>query len=411
MPDGLEIFIDGLSYGGEGVGRLPDGKAVFVPFTIPGELVRIRIVEDKKKYARAELLEVLKASPNRIVPRCKHFGDCGGCQLQHMTYACQLEQKREMVLDQLRHSGLAGRVEVAPVIASPMEWNYRNTVQFHQTMDGRLGYQRARSHDVIPIEECFLPLPSVEQAWKDLALDPTCLMERVSIRSGEDEDVLVSLETGSLDVPELELDLPYSVVHLGPAGSLVLAGNPFIPIQVSDQLFQVSAGAFFQVNTPVAGKMVQHVLDLLPPGKLGTLVDLYCGVGLFSRFLATRVDNLIGIELSESACEDFTVNLADFNDVALYQGSAEQVFPYLEMQPRVVIVDPPRAGLGNAVTEALVKLSPEYIVYVSCDPSTFARDVARLAAGGYTPGRVQPFDLFPQTYHVECVTMMTKGVL
>ncbi len=264
MNPALEITIHGLTFGGEGVGRLADGKAVFVPFTIPGEKVSINITEDKKKYARAELVEVLEPSASRIVPRCKHFGQCGGCQLQHMDYPTQLEQKRLIVMDQFRRAGLADQISVLPVMASPSEWNYRNTIQFHRTLDGRLGYQRSRSHEVIPIEECHLPLEAIDQAWKSLTLDPQLPLERVSIRAGADDDILMTLETGPESLPIVELDLPYSILHHSQAGNLVLAGSPFTQMVVDGQSFQVSANSFFQVNADVAAKMVEYVLEVAP---------------------------------------------------------------------------------------------------------------------------------------------------
>lgn len=405
--ENVAIKIHGLTFGGEGVGRLPDGKAVFVPFTIPGETVEIEIAEDKKKFARANLISVIEPSPNRRPARCKHFGICGGCQLQHMSYEMQLEQKLGIVFDQFRRVGMIDTGLVHPVIASPREWNYRNSIQFHQTVNGRLGFQKSRSHEVIPIEECFLPIEPVDLAWKNLSLDPTILMDRVSIRSGEDEDVVIMLDSEMESLPEVELDLPYSILHHSTTGNLILAGSPITQIAVSGQLFQVSANSFFQVNTTGASLMVEYVLGLLPSGNIGTLIDVYCGVGLFSKFVAHRVSSLIGIEQSESACEDYAANLADFSHISLYQGAAEEVLPYLDIQPDVVIVDPPRAGLADAALTALLKMRPEKVIYVSCDPSTLAHDLALFVDSGYKVMTVQPFDLFPQTYHVETVVLLS----
>ncbi len=407
MNSAQEITIHGLTYGGEGVGRLADGKAVFVPFTVPGEKVSINITEDKKKYARAELVEVLESSTRRVAPRCKHFGQCGGCQLQHMTYPYQLEQKQLIVMDQFRRVGVVDGLVINPIIGSPAEWNYRNTVQFHQTSEGRLGYQKARSHEVIAIEECFLPLEPIDEAWKNLSLDPTILMNSVSIRCGDEDDIVITLDSEMDSMPEVELDLPYSILHHSAAGSLVLAGSPNTQIVVAGQPFQVSENSFFQVNSAVATLMVEYVLGLLPVEEIDTLIDLYCGVGLFSKFVASRVKNLIGIEQSESACEDFAANLVEYSHVSVYQGAAEEVLPFLDVHPQIVIADPPRAGLADIVLNSLVNMKPEKLIYVSCDPTTLARDVARLVANGYALDLVQPFDLFPQTYHVENIALLS----
>jgi 23S rRNA (uracil1939-C5)-methyltransferase len=162
------------------------------------------------------------------------------------------------------------------------------------------------------------------------------------------------------------------------------------------------------VNTAVAARMVEYVLGLLPDSEIDTLIDLYCGVGLFSKFMAPKVNELIGIELSESACEDYAANLVDFNHVSLYQGAAEEVLPYLDVHPQVVLADPPRAGLADAVLSALLKMRPEKLIYISCDPSTLAQDLARLVDNGYSLNMVQPFDLFPQTFHVECIVLLSN---
>jgi 23S rRNA (uracil1939-C5)-methyltransferase len=170
--------------------------------------------------------------------------------------------------------------------------------------------------------------------------------------------------------------------------------------------FRVSAGSFFQVNTVMADKMVQHLLDKLPlPAR--TVLDVYCGAGLFSAFLAPRCERLIGIESSPSACEDFAANLDEFDHVELYEGMAEDVIPLLEMEQPIVLVDPPRAGVEVRALDGIQQLAPQTIAYVSCDPSTLARDTARLIAGGYRLVEVTPFDLFPQTYHIESISIFT----
>jgi 23S rRNA (uracil1939-C5)-methyltransferase len=190
--------------------------------------------------------------------------------------------------------------------------------------------------------------------------------------------------------------------------TVVMAGNDHIIIRVLDRDFKVSAPSFFQVNTKMAEKMMEHLLSALPVTREDTLLDLYCGVGLFSAFFASRAGRVIGIESSPSACEDFVVNLDEFENVDLYEGDAEEILPGLVRQIGnlpYTIVDPPRAGLDRHVTDALIQLGPRVIAYVSCDPSTLARDAKRLIEGGYTLKQVTPFDLFPQTYHIESISI------
>jgi 23S rRNA (uracil1939-C5)-methyltransferase len=177
---------------------------------------------------------------------------------------------------------------------------------------------------------------------------------------------------------------------------------------VKDRIFRVSAASFFQVNTAMAGKMVQHLLDHLSVSPQTTLLDVYCGVGLFSAFFAGRVGRLIGVEVSPSGCQDFAANLDEFDNVELYEAPAESVLPGLDVNPEVVIVDPPRAGLDKHVLETLLARHPASIAYVSCDPSTLGRDAARLISGGYRLAQVTPFDLFPQTYSIESISFFEK---
>jgi len=220
-----------------------------------------------------------------------------------------------------------------------------------------------------------------------------------------DDDLMLVLESGTPETPELELEAGISVTHVYEENTIVLAGSDHVIMRVLDRDFKVSAASFFQVNIVMAEKMVEYLLGNLPINQSTTLLDVYCGVGLFTAFLASKCGRVIGIESSESSCEDFTVNLDEFDNVELYEGEAEDVIPYLEATPDIVVVDPPRAGLDKVVVDGILKLHPSLIVYVSCDPSTLARDAARLINGGYTLKEVTPFDLFPQTYHIESISI------
>jgi 23S rRNA (uracil1939-C5)-methyltransferase len=405
----IPVTLDKYSYGGETFGRLDDKRAVFVPFTLPGERVVIRLVEEKKGYARGELLEVLEPSPFRIEPRCPHFTHCGGCHYQHIPYEHQVGAKDEIVRDQLLRIGKLDQPPLQPVVPSSRPWNYRNHVQFHLTPEGGLGFQGPRSHKIIPIQECHLPEISICETWPRLDIESIPGLDRVGLRVGVGGDIQVNLESSDPEPVELSVDLPISVVHTGPGGSLVLAGDDTIAMEVADRVFQTSAGSFFQVNSQGAEAMVRHILDYLtiPPGA--TLVDAYCGVGLFSAFLAPRVEKLIGIETSPSACEDFVVNLDEFNNVELYEAPVGGVLSALETPVDILIVDPPRAGLDRTTMDAALSLGPETLVYVSCDPATLSRDARRLAGGGYTLAQITPFDLFPQTYHIESISFFHKA--
>jgi 23S rRNA (uracil1939-C5)-methyltransferase len=411
QPPTFELQLEKTTYGGDAMGRLEDGRAVFVPFGLPGERVRIRLTEEKRGFARGELVEVLEPSPLRIVPRCVHFGVCGGCHYQNLPYEEQLKVKTGILRDQLTRIGRIENPPVQEMVASPSPWNYRNHVQFHLTNEGGLGYMTAGVPGVFSITECHLPEGSINSLWPQLQFEPGMDLERVSIRSGADDDLMLVLESDSPEPPGLEIEAGISVAHLFEENTVVMAGNDHVTIRVLDRDFKVSAASFFQVNTAMAGRMVEHLINNLPVTPSDTLVDVYCGVGLFSAFLATKCARVIGIESSPSACEDFAYNLDEFENVELYEGLAEEILPKLVERianPLYVLVDPPRAGLEKRVVDALLKLSPQAIAYVSCDPSTLARDAARLINGGYRLKDVTPFDLFPQTYHIESISLFER---
>jgi len=404
QPSTYTIKLEKLTYGGDAMGRLPDGRAVFVPFGLPGEKARIRLVMEKKNFAKAELLEVIKPSLERVEAKCKHFGECGGCHYQNLSYESQLAAKTEILRDQLQRIGKIENPPVQPMVGCPDPWNYRNHVQFHLTEDGKLGYVEAHGKSIIPISECHLPNATIDSIWPQLEFESGAPFERVSLRTGANDDLMLILESGELEAPELELEAGISVVHLTQEDALVMAGEDYILMQVLERGFRVSAGSFFQVNTVMAEKMVEHLLDRLPlPTK--TILDVYCGVGLFSAFLAPKCERLIGIETSLSACEDFGANLDEFDHVELYEGGAENVIPHLEAEQAIVLLDPPRLGVDKRALDGIRQLAPKVIAYVSCDPSTLARDAARLIAGGYRLVDVTPFDLFPQTYHIESIAI------
>lgn len=404
--DEVTLLLERFAYGGEALGRLPDGRVVFVPFALPGERVRARLVAARRGHLRAELLEVLDPAAGRERPRCRHFGVCGGCHYQHLSYAAQSEAKTAVLGDLLRRIGKIEAPPLRPIVAAPQAWNYRNHVQFHLTPSGQLGFMEARSAAVLPIEECHLPEGPLNDLWPALQFEAGLGLARVSLRLGADGEAMLVLE--SPEVPALELEADLSVVHLRGEQALVLAGDPALTMRVNGRSFRVSAASFFQVNTAMAAEMVRHLLERLPLTPQTTLLEVYCGVGLFSAFLAERVGRWIGIEAAPSACEDFTVNLDEFENVDLYEGPAEVVLPALDVRPQVVLVDPPRAGLERRALQALLALAPDVLAYVSCDPSTLGRDARRLLDGGYRLVEVTPFDLFPQTYHIESISLFEK---
>ncbi len=406
QSDEIEITLDSLIYGGDALGRLPDGRLVFVPYALPGETVTVRLTEEKRRHARAELMEVLTPSPERVAPRCRHFGVCGGCHYQHLDYAAQLAAKQAILKEQLqRIAGIQDPPLRAPV-SSPWAWGYRNHVQFHLTSSGALGYQMARSDKAFPIQECHLPEEPLNAVWPQLEFEPLPGLERIGLRAGAGDEIQLILESSQPDPPEISVeDLPLSVVHTSPWGTLVLAGSEYVEIEVLGRSLRVSAGAFFQANRQVAERMVTYLLECLPLEPGATLLELYSGVGLFSAFIASHVKRLVCVESSPQACADFEANLEAFDNVELYEATAGQVLGGLDLQLDAVLVDPPRAGLGRDVVAGILALQPRMIAYVSCDPATLGRDARQLIGGGYQLAHITLFDAFPQTYHIESISV------
>jgi 23S rRNA (uracil1939-C5)-methyltransferase len=411
----LKVKLDKFAYGGDAIGRLADpsgrtpGRTVFVSFTLPGEEVIARLLDKKHGRLRFELVDLLQPSPDRISPRCRHFGTCGGCAYQHMSYANQLRAKTSIMRDQLSRLGKIHNPPLQDIVPSTREWNYRNNIQFHLSSHGELGFVGADGHSFVPISECHLPEVSLNAVWPKLEIENDLSFDRITLRCGDDGQSMLVLESRNPDPPELQLEASLSVIHLTADDAIVLAGDGAITISVKERPFRVSAGSFFQVNTPMAAKMVDHLIAQLPVTSSTSILDVYCGVGLFSAFFAEKCASITGVELSPSACNDYAFNLDEFENVALFQAPAAIALPELKISPDIVILDPPRAGLEKNVLSALLSLSPAHIAYVSCDPSTLSRDLARLIAEGYRLTRVTPFDLFPQTYSIESISILEKG--
>jgi 23S rRNA (uracil1939-C5)-methyltransferase len=404
----LELNLSDHAYLGSSLGRDAGGRVVFVPFSIPGERVKVDIVEAHKRWALGQINSLLHPSPLRVEPRCQHFQECGGCHYQHMSYDLQCAAKAEILRSQIERLGRLEHPPVRELIPSPSPWNTRNHIQFSLDSQGRVGYRGARSERVVPINECHLPDPVINEIWPSLEISPFPGLERVALRLGDPGEIMIVFQGSGAPDFEMEIDFPASVVWLNDGNPSVLAGRGSFEITILDRTFQVSAGSFFQVHTALAAQLITLVLSALEDKPASRVLDLYAGVGFFSAFLAAAGHSLIAVEQSPSAADDFEVNLSEFDDIALFQAPVDQVLPTLQFQPDVVVVDPPRAGLGPRVTAEILDLSPAKLVYVSCDPTTLARDSRWLIEGGYNPKGITPIDMFPQTFHIESVSIWEK---
>lgn len=409
MSDKITLKMEKPVFGGDCLSRLPDGRAIFIPFTLPGETVRVDITEEKKRFARGKLIDIINSSPDRITPRCVHFGECGGCQYQHLDYAKQLTLKEILLKDQFQRIGKIDNAPIQSIKPSPHPFNYRNHVQFHLSRDGELGYIHADNKHLLPVNECHLPQDAINTLWPLINLEPNSGIYRMGIRQDSYNDLMVILEGEEPKPSEFSMDIPVSVVYTPPDSRLtIMAGDDHLNFSLLDHPFQVSARSFFQVNTPIAETMVQFLLDHLTLNNSMNVLELFSGVGLFSAFIAREVDYLTAVESSGSACHDFTINLAEYENVSLYEATAEDVLPSFNTPFDLLIVDPPRAGLAPVVHDALEHIQPQQIAYVSCDPATLARDARKITQKGYQLISVTPFDQFPQTAHIETISIFEK---
>jgi len=406
MAQQLTLSLSDMAYGGEAVGRF-EGKAIFVPYAIPGETVRVQVVSDKGRFARARLLEVVTPSPQRVSPLCPYFGVCGGCHWQHVEYQAQLDYKRSIVVNQLeRIAGVSG-AQVRPTLGMADPWHYRNHVQFSASDDGGLGFMAAGSHRVVSVERCLLMHGLIDDLYESLDIELPGL-RRLALRAGVNTgERMMVLEMEGDEPPEVEVDLPVSFALLMSDGTAVtLLGSPYIHERLGDRVYRLSAPSFFQVNTQQAETLVALVRTYLNAAPDDTILDGYCGVGTFALELARSAGQVIGIESSASALADAAANAAGLDNVRFIQGPVAENLATLELTSPLAVLDPPREGLGPEVVAALARLAVQRMVYVSCDPATLARDIKGLLAAGYALREVQPVDMFPQTYHVEAVALL-----
>ncbi len=439
------LTIDRLAYGGRGVGRT-NAFVVFVSDVAPGDRVRARLWRVKPGYGEADLVEVLGRSPVRTTPACPHFGACGGCIWQHIEYPAQAAAKESIVRESLAHLADFRDVEIRPILAMRSPWYYRNKMEFTFHPEGLLGLHRRGAFDrVVTVDACLLQSPAsntILSIVREFAVssglsryDPrshTGLLRQVVVREGKATgEIMVALITTAPEVPGLR-DLAgrlmaavpriASVLHgtnpglsdgLPLRGISVLSGRPYIVEDLAGLRFRIGAETFFQTNTAQAERLVE-VVEAMAGLRGGEVVyDLYCGVGTFSLALARRAGRVYGIEISSSAIEAARENAAlnGIMNTQFESGDVRRLLPEVHARagrPDLLLLDPPRSGAGSRVMRRVIATAAPRIIYVSCNPTTLAPDLKELAGAGYALRAVQPLDLFPHTYHVECAALLER---
>jgi 23S rRNA (uracil1939-C5)-methyltransferase len=445
--ESYSIDIVGLGHSGEGVGRV-EGFTVFVPLALPGERVRAKITEVKKNYAKGQLEQVIEPAPHRTNPRCSIFDRCGGCQLQHLDYPGQLAAKRQAVIDAVTRIGKLPEAVIHPVIGADDPWFYRNKMQFPVGEAGgrvAVGCFAQGSHEIVNTDRCFIQHEinntiacEVRGLLTELGIRPynernglgvvRHVLGRVGTATGE---VMVILVTATAELPQEGRIISrlreriaglVSIVHnVNPQRTNVILGRRTRTLwgrdTISDRLgelvFRISPHSFFQVNTVQAKVLYDKAVEYAGLSGNETVIDAYCGTGTITLFLARQAARVYGIEVVAAAVEDARQNAQanGVGNVEFLVGDAVEVMPRLYAQgirPHAVVVDPPRAGCESRVLETFVRMQPERIVYVSCNPASLARDLALLAENGYETKEIQPVDMFPHTHHIESVVRLQR---
>ena len=432
----MEVTIEKLIYGGDGLAHLPAdeqgrGKAVFVPFVLPGERADVSLTESKPGFARAKLNKVVEGAASRIEPGCPHFGDCGGCQYQHASYEDQLRFKSEILRETLRRTAkieFDDEIRVHP--SKP--WNYRNRTRMRVRSEPEfvIGYNRFGSHAFLPVRECPISSPLINRAvaavWKLGPQAPACISEIEFFANAEDSELLLEFTVASQELqgvaeftrafrqelPNIVGVVPFSaganasVVRVDvPEDMQSSFGTDMLVYQTSSVQYRVSAGSFFQTNRFLVDEMV----GLATEGHNGGFaLDLYSGVGLFSLPLSQNFRQVAAVESAPFAFHDLQANAP--SNVKGYRVPVDQFLAYVPDETRFdyIVADPPRGGLGEKVAKVLAGLKAPQFTYVSCDPATLARDLRVIIGAGYRIRAMHLVDMFPQTFHIETVTMLER---
>lgn len=439
----IEVEIIDLGDAGEGIGRL-DGLTFFIEGGLPGDLVEAVVTQVKKNYAVAKLIKVKRPSEGRVEAACPVFKQCGGCQIMSLDYeTSQLPFKQKVVQDALARIGGFKDVAVAPIIGMASPNRYRNKGQYPVAMQGplaQIGFYKKASHQVVDVKDCLLQADNhgtITQIIRDFVIEYKIpvydeavgkgILRHVMIRNAKDGGTMIVLVVNANGLHyenilkerlvEAVSGIQSIVINTNKSkGNRVLGfenrviyGSETIVDHINDLVFEISPLSFFQVNPVQTEVLYGKALEFASLTGSETVVDIYCGIGTISLFLAKAAKKVIGVELIESAIVDARANATrnGFENCEFQVGKAEEVLPKLYeegQQADVVVVDPPRKGCEPEVLEAMLKMAPQRIVYVSCKPSTMARDLKILCAeGGYEITNVQPVDMFPHTTHVECV--------
>ncbi|MEO1290459.1 MAG: rRNA adenine N-6-methyltransferase family protein [Chloroflexota bacterium] len=412
----FELKLKAMANGGFALGT-HNKRTTFIPYTIPGEIVRARLTEQKKHVDFATGVELIQASGDRVFPECSHFGQnqCWSCQWQHITYDAQLLLKQDVLADQLYRVGkfedrIVERV-LKPVIPSEQQWEYNYNATLIRDKKGQFGYYKIDGREIQPISHCPVLHPELQALYSMIDID-FADVERMQLWVGSDNRTMIVLEMNSEDMPQLNADFPTSVNVVLPDNEPVnLVGESALFYEVAERLFRVTVGGSFRANVAQIQPLIGTILEMLNLSDNDSVLDLYAGVGIYSAFLAPRAGLVTLVESYPPTATDAEENLKDFENVDIVEGSVEDVLASLIEANEiyeVAVLDPPSSGLSREVIGQISELNIKRLAYVSSDPATLARDARQLVQQGYELQRIQPIDFAPQTYYLDAVALFTK---
>ena len=418
-----QVAIESVAYKGYGVARV-QGKVVFVPYTVTGDKAWIEVVNEKKEYSTGRVVEMIDPSPWRVIPPCPYFGVCGSCQWQHIAYATQVELKKEILWDLLQRLGRLKEIPSIKIMPSPNPYDYRIRVQL-KVKTKAMGYFQERSHRIVEIDRCPISHPLVNQIIEKLRKESAALprMEEIEINVSPEEGKAITLfHPSSFDQRTEHLIKEFLQRHpvlrgiaLSRRSGFNLYGDPTLNLTITlnqsrEIKLRISPGSFSQVNPEQNQALIQTVLQFSEVNKEDKVLDLYAGVGNLTLPLADRAWEVLGIEENRIAVEDARFN-AERNGITnceWIQGRVEVILKHWKRKkPDLVVLDPPRTGCKTILNQ-LAKLKPKKIIYVSCEPTAFSRDLHLFSGSGYQLQRISLIDMFPQTYHMEVVGLLLQ---
>ena len=403
----MKAKIDRLDHQGRGIAYI-DNKITFVENTLPGEEVDIEIISSSKKFNEAKVVKYITTSPIRIQPICPYYDECGGCNLLHMPYNEQLKYKENKVKDIMKKYALLEEDKVKSIIPSPKEFNYRNKVVLKS--NNKLGYYKRRTNDIVYIDYCYLLKDNLNNMLKKLnEIEIDKEVEEVTIRNVNDDDTSLTL---SLQKPlknyqkYTNIIKKLSVSNKNNLDNINTDSNIIARLGHLDYI--VSPTAFFQVNTEQTINLYNKILEYVKNSNNPKVLDLYCGTGTIGLYVSKYSKEVIGVEINDKAIEDAKQNakINNIDNIKFYSGDTKKILNRNKFIADLVIVDPPRQGLDEQVVRQLLELNPDKIIYVSCDPITLARDIKLL--NNYSVLEITPFDMFPNTYHVENICLLER---